>query len=121
MKRILVVDDERAILETVRDLLEMEGYQVMTAAHGQEALARIKTTPPDLVLTDVMMPVLDGRSLCKELSNTPAYRSIPIVLMTAADKAISNGDCPYTALLPKPFDMDELLETIARLVFSSSS
>jgi two-component system, OmpR family, alkaline phosphatase synthesis response regulator PhoP len=116
MKRILVVEDELAIAEVVSELLGDEGYQVVTAANGQEALATLPKVEPDLVLSDVMMPLLDGRGLCRALAANPAYQSIPIVLMSAAGEAIAKNECTYNAYLHKPFELVDLLDTVERLI-----
>ncbi len=81
---ILVVDDEPAIAEMLQDILEYEGYQVVTAGNGHEGLACVAAVRPQLVLSDVMMPGLDGRAFCRALQADPRYRGIPVVLMSAA-------------------------------------
>ncbi|MFL5656637.1 MAG: response regulator [Ktedonobacteraceae bacterium] len=113
---ILVIDDELSIVELLSTALEEEGYQVMTAYNGQEGLACLTTARPDVVVCDVMMPVLDGRDLCRSMQADPRYRSIPIVLMSAIRKALSLTGCNYAALLEKPFELDDVLQTIARLL-----
>lgn len=111
---VLVIEDELSIAEMVRTMLEDEGYRVLLAANGREGLAQLATERPDLVLSDVMMPILDGREVCKALEADPEYRSIPVILMSATNESSVRGTCAYTAFLNKPFDMDTLLETIAR-------
>jgi two-component system, OmpR family, alkaline phosphatase synthesis response regulator PhoP len=81
-KRVLVVDDERDILDLLRYNLQREGYEVLTAQNGEEALAKASTRP-DLILLDVMMPVLDGLETCKRLKSAPATARIPIIFLTA--------------------------------------
>jgi CheY-like chemotaxis protein len=113
MATVLVIDDETSIAETVRAVLEDEGYVVQVARNGREGLARLEDARPDLVLSDVMMPELDGRELCRIMRADPAYRAIPIVLMSATSEASVRGRCAYTAFLGKPFDMDALLAVVA--------
>ena len=116
MSTILVVDDEFSIIEVLRDVLLDEGYDVVTANNGQEGLACLEKKHPDLVLCDVMMPVLDGRELCRRMTINPRYRSIPLIFMTAVHKSFSQVECNYVATIAKPFDIDEVLNLIARFV-----
>jgi len=116
MKTILVVDDDFAIAELLEAVLVGEGYEVVTANNGQEALACLGITRPDVVLCDVMMPVLDGRELCRRMQTMPAYRAIPIVLMSAASTIFHDDDCDFAALLAKPFDLDVVLNTVTQVI-----
>lgn len=81
-KRVLVVDDERDIVDLLRYNLVREGYEVLTAFNGKEALEKA-ASKPDLILLDVMMPVLDGVEACKRLKRDPATASIPVIFLTA--------------------------------------
>jgi len=119
MKTVLIVDDEYAIVDALQGLLADEGYHVLTAANGQEALAQIAKTKPDLVLVDVMMPVMGGRELVRALAADPATAHLPVVMMSAAPREIlfPNGpDVPITAFLPKPFAVGQLLRLLQRLL-----
>ena len=116
MKTILVIDDEVILAEMLQALLEDEGYQVLTARNGREGLERLAEHHPDLILCDVMMPLLDGRELCREVQARPEYDSVPIILMSAASAAGRLDDCRYAAFLSKPFDLDVLLDTINTLL-----
>lgn len=116
MTLILVVDDERPIVEMLRLVLEEEGYQVLSAHNGKEGLRCLETARPAVILCDLMMPVLDGRQMCQHLQSDQRYRSIPFVLMSAVVKAVNHLDCHYAALLAKPFDLDEVLSTVEKLV-----
>jgi CheY-like chemotaxis protein len=112
MATILVVDDEHIIAAMLQDLFEEAGYRVVTARNGIEGLKRVAEVRPDLVLSDVMMPDMDGRALCQAIRADETYRATPIVLMTAMTAQISTADCDYTALIPKPFDLEALMQTI---------
>ncbi|GLV56110.1 hypothetical protein KDH_29540 [Dictyobacter sp. S3.2.2.5] len=116
MNTILVVDDEISIIEVLQDVLTDEGYEVMTASNGQEGLICLEEMRPDLVLCDVMMPVLDGRELCRRMAANPRYHTIPLIFMTAVHKAFSQIDCNYVAVIAKPFDIDELLDVVAKFI-----
>ncbi len=117
--RILVVDDENINLRLVSRLLEMEGYEVVTAQSGESALHLIEQKQPDLALLDVMMPLMDGYELCRRLRQNPLTAQIPIVMLTALVdendrlKGIEAGadDC-----LPKPFDVDVLRTVLKRFL-----
>lgn len=111
---VLVVDDEPAILEVVQDVLEDEGYTVLPAREGREALSMALQTPPDLVLTDLMMPVMDGRTLFRRLRDDGRTAHIPVVLMSAAYQA-QPGDA-FVAVIAKPFSLVSLLDTVEQLL-----
>ena len=113
MAVILIVEDEWQIADLVREVCEDEGYTVEVAVNGQEALVLLERGPPDLVLSDVMMPVLDGRALCRLLHAHPIYHTIPIILMSAGRESLVQ-DVPHTAFLAKPFSIAGLLATLAQ-------
>jgi two-component system, OmpR family, alkaline phosphatase synthesis response regulator PhoP len=110
---ILVVDDEKPIREAIAIFLELDGYKVIVANNGVEALQAIAEERPDLILCDVMMPVLDGRELCRCLKADKATRSIPIILMSAAGRNIV-GDVGADGYIEKPLDLTDLPEMIDR-------
>lgn len=109
---ILVVDDEEPIRAFLTLVLEDAGYTVRTAIHGAQALELIAEGAPQLVISDVMMPVLDGIELCRRLK---AANGIPVILMSAAGMDVLDG-APADALLPKPFDIVEMESLIASLI-----
>ncbi len=113
MKEILVVEDEYAIAELVSIILEEAGYRVTIAQNGREGLNYLAAHRPALVICDVMMPLLDGRQLARVMHTNPAYRAIPIVMMSALPELAQHNGL-YAAYLNKPFDPDDLLEVIAR-------
>jgi two-component system, chemotaxis family, chemotaxis protein CheY len=110
---LLVVDDDPAVLSTVSDILSDEGYQVVTASNGAEALETLDRTFPDLILLDMRMPVMDGWKFAQ--ARSAEQRSIPLIVMTAAHDArkwaLEIGAADYLA---KPFDLLELLEVVER-------
>ncbi len=115
-KKILVVDDESAILQTLRFNLERNGYAVCTAGDGRSAIAVASTEKPDLVILDIMLPVLDGIEACKEIRKTSG---VPIIMLTAKDQefdkvlALELGADDYVT---KPFALGEFLARVkARL------
>jgi CheY-like chemotaxis protein len=120
MKTILVVDDEFAMVEALSALLEDEGYHVVTAANGEEALACLRDgAHPDLVLLDVMMPRLDGRDVLRRMQEDAALRSIPVILMSAAAHPLEQARLGNAVFLHKPFDLAALFRTIAAMLQAS--
>lgn len=104
---VLVVDDERHIVALLTELLEDEGYHVMSAYDGVDALELVRAHAPDLVLADIMMPRMDGLALLNSLHESNAV--LPVVLMSAAVTPLTH-EVPY---ISKPFDLEELLNVLA--------
>ena len=113
---ILLVDDEPSILFTLAILLEEEGYRVISADHGRDALSRLAEELPDLIVTDFMMPYLTGAELIEAVRAEPKYACIPILIMSAALPASIDPRKIADAYLQKPADLDELLSVIKRLI-----
>ncbi len=118
-KRVLICDDDPVILRLLEVNLELEGYEVLTAHHGEEALEIANRELPDLVILDIMMPRLDGYQTCERLKNADETKDIPVVFLSAKAQAsdIEKGKTYGVAdYLTKPFDPDTLVETIERLL-----
>jgi CheY-like chemotaxis protein len=116
-RRILVVDDEAAIRDLLVDVLQMEGFVVDAAGHGAEALDIASAHRPDLVLLDLMMPVMDGRQFVERCRRMPALAALPIVLMSAAaDGHAASREIGAWGFLPKPFDFDDLAQVLRRVM-----
>lgn len=113
MIKILVVDDEPAIRALLLELFEAEGYAAVGAPNGRIAVELAARERPDLVLSDVMMPELDGPGMVRSLRAAPELANVPIVLMSAADGAVPI-EPSVAAFIPKPFDLDDLLAIVAR-------
>src|SRR3954451_17526473 len=105
MPMILIAEDELSIATLLRDMLEDEGYAVLLARNGQEALALLGIHHPALVLTDVMMPILDGFALCRAIQANPAYQAIPVIVMSSMSDPPAADGCRASAILKKPFDL----------------
>lgn len=113
--RILVVDDEPDLIATIGCRLEANGYGVLTAANGQEALDRAADDKPDLILLDNNMPVMSGLEVLERLRGSPNLRDIPVIMCTAqcepTDIAAAQS-CGITDYVTKPFDCAELIQKI---------
>jgi CheY-like chemotaxis protein len=118
MKTILVVDDEYALVENLVELCHDEGYGVVSAANGRDGLARLVETNPDLLITDFMMPIADGAELVRRARSLPAFRALPIIMISATLKnvALAGGTLEVSAFLKKPFAWSALLTVIVRLI-----
>jgi CheY-like chemotaxis protein len=111
-RTILVVDDDTSILETVGEILAQEGYRVVKATGGEEALAQIRRIKPELILLDMRMPGMDGWAVARALHEREIR--IPIVVMTAAENAKKWADeIGAAGHLAKPFALDDLLRSVA--------
>lgn len=118
-KRILVVEDEPRVMVMVRKRLELNGYRVITAVDGKEAVEVTQQEHPDLIVLDLMLPKLDGYEVCRVLRHDPACARIPILMLTARtqDEDIRLGMVTgANAYLTKPFDAEVLLSRIAELI-----
>lgn len=117
-KKILVVDDEAEIVMLLERALKAKGYEVITAPEGREALNQVKLHHPDLIVSDLMMPDLDGWRLSHKLRENELHKKIPILLLSA----IVSKDGPADDLevgdyyIAKPFDMEKLLGKIKELL-----
>jgi CheY-like chemotaxis protein len=109
--RVLVVEDNDAMRDAFRDLLEDAGYVVRVARHGEEALAILRREPISVVVLDLRMPSMDGREFRRLQLDDPAIADVPIVVVTAERNAALDD----LVVLRKPFDLDELLDEVARL------
>jgi DNA-binding response OmpR family regulator len=115
MTKIVIVEDDTVLAETLADNLAQEGYKVSTVGDGEAAYQRITQKPPDLIILDVMLPKLDGLSLCRMIRREPTIAHIPIIMLTArtgeVDKIVGldSGADDY---LVKPFGLGEMLARI---------
>lgn len=115
MKKILVVDDEFDLLETICATLELGGYELLKAGNGREALEKIRSARPDLVLTDVMMPYLSGYDLVAELRRLPDAEKLPAIIMSAIDPAQHPAGA-WNGVLKKPFSLEALLSMVEQQI-----
>lgn len=116
--RILVVEDDRDIRETLADALEGEGYGVVSAVDGLDALERLRATPlPELILLDLMMPRMNGMQFCDEKRKVSEWSGIPVVVLSADSQAKERAEaCGAVSCLQKPVKLARLLETVANVL-----
>lgn len=115
--RILVVDDEPDMLGVIVQRLQANGYEVSTANHGQAALASLKKSTPDLIILDVLMPVMDGFTFYKEFKRDHAAAQIPVIVLTARNKMEDTfAAVGVDAFIAKPFDAQALLAKVEELL-----
>lgn len=110
MTTLLIVDDEADIADTLKTYLEFVGFQANVAYDGREALSKVFEAPPDLIITDMMMPRMSGRELIRQLEANPLLCSIPIIVMSAQQQP---DGYPF---LRKPFHPEELVSEIRRVL-----
>jgi CheY-like chemotaxis protein len=117
VRTVLVVEDEWAIADWLEVLLSEHAYNVVVAGNGREALDILHREIPDLVLTDFMMPFLDGAGLIAAMANDPRTRDIPVVLMTSLQESLVRERVKqYRAYLRKPFREAELMRVLGEVL-----
>jgi two-component system response regulator RpaA len=124
LSRILVIEDEQAISELVKINLELLGHQVITAPDGIKGLAMAQQNRPDMVVLDVMMPDLDGFTVCQRLRQNPQTNHIPVLMLTALSTTkdkVAGFDAGADDYLPKPFDIPELQVRVRALLRRAGS
>jgi two-component system, OmpR family, response regulator VicR len=110
---ILVVEDEPIIVELLTVVLDDAGYRVLSARDGEEALLRLAQERPGLILCDIMMPRMDGVQFYRAIQAKPAWRAIPFIFMSAVRSRLPQEGNEAVMFIPKPFDLDHLLELVA--------
>ncbi len=123
-KNVLLVDDDPDFVEAVKVIVESGGYNVRVAFDGKEGLEAVKEEKPDIIVLDVMMPVMDGHATCAALKKDPETRDIPVILLTAVADRVTTSKYSHRDMLeseaedymPKPVDPPELLSQIRRLL-----
>ncbi len=112
---VLVVDDDPDILEALSEILEAEGFEIRRARNGKEALERLEPDPPQLILLDLMMPVMDGWEFAQRMRQKPNVANIPLIVLSADRNVGSKAtDIGAVGHLAKPFELNDLLDMVRR-------
>jgi CRP/FNR family cyclic AMP-dependent transcriptional regulator len=119
MKKILLVEDDAQLAENIADILILDGYIVCLAGNGDKGQQSLCGYTPDIIISDVLMPGMNGIELVQLIRKHPLYRKTPIILLSAktTDQDIQNGkNAGANIYLKKPFDADELLRSVSKLM-----
>jgi CheY-like chemotaxis protein len=117
VQTILVVDDELGAIEVVATALEDEGYRVLSAANGRHGLEKLAEGSVDLAVIDFMMPLVDGAAMGRAMKQDPAFRNVPIIMMSAVGESLVREQFDgYAAFLRKPFRIAALLDVVRRVL-----
>jgi two-component system response regulator MprA len=121
--KVLVADDEPALRKLLKTNMELEGYETLEAANGAEVLESVKRDNPDIILLDIMMPVMDGWEVLTELAANPEYsQKVILVSAKASDDAQLQGwELGADEYITKPFDLDSLLERVREVAARSEA
>jgi CheY-like chemotaxis protein len=119
-KKIMIVDDEENIVELVRVILEKEGFEVIITRNGKECLDKLSKVKPDLILMDMMMPVMTGREAVEKIRKNPKTRDLKVAFLTVVrfseigkEELKALGVCDY---ITKPFDNNDLIKRVRKIV-----
>lgn len=112
MSSILIIEDEAMLADTLREVLEDEGYEAVTASNGEEALRLLGSKAPDLILLDLMLPRMDGAAFLSTRAKDARLKAIPVLVMSSASRSVVR-DHAVAGFLSKPFRLDALLHLIS--------
>lgn len=117
-KKIMFVDDERDVVDSVKSILKKGGYDVVTAYSGKECLKKLESEKVDLILLDIMMPEMDGWDVCAKIKENKKTEKIPVVFLTAKTDPISKGMGKLASAdyIEKPFDIKDLLRRVGTII-----
>lgn len=119
-KKILVVEDEAPMLTVLKEKLELEGFNVLTATNGEEGLLEVKNGKPDLVLLDILMPVMDGITMLKKMRETDYGREIPVIVLTNLFDAEKVTECiergAFDYLVKVDWNLKEVVDLIKKKI-----
>ena len=122
MQTVLVVDDEFGVAEVLQSILEDEGYRVVTAINGKQALTRLGEHTADVIMLDYMMPIMDGTQTLAAVRKDATFKSIPVIMMSSLEEAAVRETCTdYNSFLRKPFRAMAVVKLVAQLLEQASS
>ncbi len=116
--RVLVVDDHVETVRVISDVLTREGFSVVSARNGEECLRQVAAEPPDLIILDVMMPVMDGLRALRALRENPETRTLPVIVLTVRDQegdVLAGWMAGADLYINKPCRLDELVSAVKRM------
>lgn len=120
MRTVLVVDDEFGVAEVLEAVLQDEGFRVVTAINGRQGLERAAEAQPDIIMLDVMMPIMGGAAMLAALRSDPRFGQVPVILMSSLDEATARETCSgFQAFLRKPFRIADMLAVLDRVAPSA--
>ena len=113
-KKILAVDDDKAVTTLLENLLSAKGYKVLTANDGLDAMVQVRNNVPDLIILDVMMPEINGYDVCSNLKFDERFKQIPIIVLTSREQELDSriGQLMGISYMQKPIDSKVLLDKI---------
>lgn len=117
--RVLLVDDEAGLREAVQAYLEDSGFEVAVASNATEGWEKLQVSPPDVLISDIMMPQVDGYQFLQQVREDPRFKSLPVVFLTArgmTSDRIQGYNAGVDAYIPKPFDPEELVAIVSNLM-----
>jgi len=117
--KILIVDDEPDLVQTLQDRLEMNGYSIVAAGNGKEGLEKAAQEKPDIILLDVIMPIMDGLEMLEALRKHPEVKNCAVIMLTARSQRqdiVRAKTCGIEDYIVKPFDLSELIEKIENVL-----
>jgi DNA-binding response OmpR family regulator len=121
-KRILIIDDDAALLDILKDFLEDSGFEVLTDDKGSNIFHLIDRFRPNLIILDYLLDGVNGGEICHQVKHHPASKHIPVILYSAYPKVLlSLGTYNCDLFIPKPFDLSRFLNEITKLVFTRST
>jgi DNA-binding response OmpR family regulator len=116
MKTIVIVDDEFGLADVLTAALSDIGFSVFSATNGKQGLEVMAEHPPDLVILDYMMPLLDGAGVLKAMRADPKLAAVPVIMTSAVPESVARARCQgYAVFLRKPFDFETLLKAVERV------
>lgn len=115
-KTILIVDDDLTFTQFLDDILTAAGYRTVVAKHGAAAFLELEISHPDLMLVDILMPIIDGITFCRLVRANPATRATPLIVMSAKANLQQDIPVPIAGFLAKPFEIDALLRLVESLI-----
>jgi CheY-like chemotaxis protein len=117
MQTVLVVDDEFGVAEVLQSILEDEGYRVVIAINGKQALTRLGEHTPDLIILDYMMPIMDGTQTLAAIRGHATFKNVPVIMMSSLEEASVRETCTgYDTFLRKPFRAMNVVRLVAQLL-----